>query len=125
MGYSIFVIAKSKKLQNKMAFFIEEHAISFNHHYYNEPDKSLYIKKGQEKLSYTGRIKNKCIIGFDYNSSGGEREQLFEIVKWMAEKIGKDPSVYYYDGNKSKTKSLKETVENEAKTLSEIQSNKG
>ncbi len=49
-----------------------------------------------ESLSYDS---GSCRIGFDYKSSGFEREYIFSICRWMAMTVGLDGRpVVVYDG---------------------------
>ena len=120
MGYSIFIIAKDKHLQDKMFSFLDANLLSFNKLYRGSDDAHFGLRygvKGDNGISYTGGTKNPRIIGFDYNSGGGERTHMFEVLNWMIDKIGKKPNVYYYDGEESKTdtkKSIMSRYEEEA-----------
>ena len=104
MGYSVFIIAKDKHLQNKMFSFLDEHFIGFNQFYSGQKHSYVGLRCGVKQtngISYPGPIKNPLMIGFDFNASGGERTYMFEVLNWMNTKIGKNPKCYYYDGDKT------------------------
>lgn len=123
MGYSVFIIAKNKDLQSKMELFIEKNLINFNKFFFDDDNQYFGLRIGTEdsnSISYKARIKNDLVIGFDYNCGGGERVHMYEIIKWMAEKIGQNPNVYYYDGELTKIKkhkSIKEHFDAEAEKM--------
>lgn len=105
MGYSIFTISKNKHLQKKMFSFLSENMKSFNQHFHGSEEAYFGLRvgaKGQNGISYTGGMNNRDMIGFDFNCSGGERLHMFNLLKWIAKSISKDPNIYYYDGERSK-----------------------
>lgn len=97
MGYSIFIISKDKKMQNKMCEFLGENMKSYNKHFFDSDDSFFVLRKGTIDISYTGDIVDPLAIGFDYNCSGGEREHAYSILKWMSSVIS-DGIAYFYDG---------------------------
>ena len=96
--------------------FLEKNMVSFNKHF-NGSDSMYFCtrtgSKGINSISYTGGINSTLLIGFDYNTSGGERTNMFEIMKWMTQKIGKKPNVYYYDGEPCEIIGLRTSIDKE------------
>lgn len=108
MGYSAFIIAKEKHLQEKMFSFLEKNL---------KTKLGLRIgSKGSRSISYTGGKRSKLMIGFDFSSSGGkDGELMYKVLEWMSNKIGKDPGCYFYDGEPSKfstEKSISKEIDN-------------
>lgn len=126
MGYSIFIIAKEESLQTKMSDFLSKHLIGFNKLYFNDDDNYFRLAVGPKDISYTGDMENSLIIGFDFNASGAERTHMFEILKWMCEKIGSEKDVYYYDGEHSTFKNIpiSKRIEHQANKLLQAPGNK-
>lgn len=109
MGYSIFVIAKTKELQTSMSAFLEHNMVCYNKHFHNSDDNYFGLRLGAD-ISYGGESVSEGLeIGFDYNACGGEREHILRIVKWMTRVIGTDPDVYYYDGESTPVNPPEET----------------
>jgi len=124
MGYSIFIIAKEKRLLREMSLFLENNMIGFNQHFHGSADLFFSLRvgpKGNNSISYKGGINNPHMIGFDFNCGGGERLHMFSILRWMAETISKTPGNYYYDGERSKFsgKSIREDFNHEAENVYE------
>jgi len=116
MGYSIFTIAKSKKESKRMFDFMSTNMKSFNKEVLGEEGDYIALT---DDLAYTAFPKKvmKNAIGFDYNSSANERFYAYQLMKWIAVKIG--GGVYYYDCEKKKNKasimSVSEVIEDMAK----------
>jgi hypothetical protein len=96
MGYSIYVEAKNKELQNKMYGFLEKNMKNLcKEIYYDENATALRLCKGDE-ISYLDHDL-KYPIGFDYGPiDDAERVYVYEIIKWVVSKIT-DKKYYYYD----------------------------
>jgi len=97
MGYSVYISANTKTLQQQMYIFLEKNMkdmVLCDSQYPNIIGYSL-----TDDLSY-GICDNA--IGFNYKSwiYGVEQLYITEIVKWMSAKIG-DNCSYYYDGIKT------------------------
>lgn len=117
MGYSAFIIAKDGHLQKKMFSFLEEHMESYNKHFHDKDECHFGLRvgsKGNNGISYTGGRKDPLIIGFDFNSGGGERQHMFAILEWMSNIIGNKPGKFYYDGELLK---FSNSVEVESKRI--------
>lgn len=127
MGYSIFIIAKDKSLQDKMGDFLTKNLIGFNKLYYKLEDCYYGLAVGPEEISYNGGNKNPLMIGFNFNASGGERAHMFELLQWMNKKIGSEGDVYYYDGEQMSfgLDSIKSRIEKETNRLASDPRNKG
>jgi hypothetical protein len=107
-----------------MFSFLEENMKSFNQHFYGAEAAYFGLRigaKGSNGISYTGRMNNPDMIGFDFNCSGGERMHMFQILKWMSKVISRAPEIYYYDGERSKFGgTIKEDFDHEAAILYDV-----
>lgn len=86
MGYTIATPCKDQASKKKMLAFLRS---EFRHW------PKLIASKSNDKY-YRGPIgrdlsydHGPCRIGFDHNSSGGERDYVFTICRWMALKVGR------------------------------------
>ena len=107
-----------------MFSFLEQNMKSFNQHFYGADEAYFALRsgaKGDNGISYTGRMNNSDMIGFDFNCSGGERMHMFEILKWMVMRISNAPGIYYYDGERSKfnSESIQKDIDREATIIFE------
>lgn len=89
MGYSIACHAADKASFKRMAKFMAKK--------YRKPAKVFGLKNNYSRLA-TNMGKDACThlsydrcplaIGFDFNSCEPERDYIFDVVRWMALKIG-------------------------------------
>jgi hypothetical protein len=106
MGYSITTRAKNKTLLTTMWEFMQTHYVQ-PMQLFNMPANysrlAVNINEPEYGLSYDHA---KLAIGFDYNAAEPERDYIYNVVRWMALKIGKTYKLknigsvpyYIYDG---------------------------
>lgn len=117
MGYSIYTIAKDEKTAKRMFDFMSVNMKSFNKEVLGNDNDYIGLTNN---LSYTAFPKKsnamKKAVGFDYNAGGAERFYAYQLMRWMAVKIGN--GVYYYDCEKEKIPaqilSVAETIKDSA-----------
>ena len=93
MGYSIMTPFTSKNIRDRMLAFMQENYKPWSELDNREADYTRGPLPGKE-LSYTNG--KKLVIGFDYNTTGMEREYTWQVCLWMTATIGK--GYIWYDG---------------------------
>lgn len=100
MGYSIAVHVRNVKLRDQMMALLTREYRSWPVLNGGSADDPRYASEPKDGgLSYS---HGRCIIGFDYNASGSEREYAYSLLRWIALKVGRStPSArvqfYVYD----------------------------
>lgn len=99
MGYSVYVCAETKELQEKMYDFLDKNFKNLCKKLFDDENSTgIRIAKGNAKakdgVSYA---RGRYPVGFDYASwtYSGEKQYVTCIAKWMGTKIAKN--IYYYD----------------------------
>jgi len=86
MGYSIMTPFETKEAQQKMLEFLKQNYKSPNE--LAGKDCYKFTRGPADDLSY-GSEEEAFLIGFDYSSSGFEREYVHRMCSWMAMMDGK------------------------------------
>lgn len=95
MGYSIAVPVRGEKLRQKMQAFMDEHyrdTVELFPKVYKYSDAS----KPTANLAYDD---GKCRIGFNYNTSGSERQYIFALTRWMCLQVGRTKRLEIFHGS--------------------------
>lgn len=94
MGYSVAVPVRSEKLRHKMQTFMDE----------NFRDTTILFPKVYKYSDASNPTNNlaydhgKCRIGFNFNTSGSERQYIFALTRWMALQIGRKRTLQIFRG---------------------------
>ena len=101
MGYTVTAQVRSSELCSKMLSFLQAN-------WKNWPELSEHPcgqyasgPLGFPDLSYNHMRR---AIGFDFNASGGEREYIMAVVRWLAIRVGRKTlplPFYIYDQNEA------------------------
>lgn len=94
MGYSVYVVTRSKDLATKMA---EHLRLSIDDEWLPNARIATNFEPPSSNLSYAQLGKNRFQVGFDFSCMGNtEHAFVWDIIKWMAKAMGL--TRYCYDG---------------------------
>jgi hypothetical protein len=86
MGYSFYAIATSDKKHKKMLDFLAKHYRRWEDVIKDDHAFSHGFSDPHGGPCY---CHHKLAIGFDFNGMGSERDYCFNVIRWVAVKVGK------------------------------------